>query len=465
MVETTEVDLLVIGSGPAGQRAAFQGAKLGKKVLVVEAGEYIGGGCLNSGTIPSKAMRQAIVTLTRCNERKFADSWINPELSLFAVKSRMEHIQKEQRETLRDQFHRNQIFFVHGFARFKDPYTMEILNKGRVTIQVKASYIVLATGSVPRNPMEVPFDGERLLDSTAFLDLKSLPKRLVVLGAGIVGTEYASFFTVLGVSVLLLDKKDVLLGFLDREIREVFSLELQRLGLEFIGEKCPEKIERFENEVQVKCTDGSVYSGDVLLYALGRVANTKGLCLEKVGVEVCEEGFVKVDKYFRTSLSHVYAVGDVVGSPALAAASFEQGRLAAQHMFGTESCAFPEVFPVGIYTIPEISFVGESEVSLREKDIDFVSGHARFCELARGEIETNEMGLLKMLICKKTRKIMGVHIVGRRATELVHLGQIAIHFNATVDFFADRIFNYPTYSEAYIVAALDAVNKLAPLAL
>ncbi|WP_108623754.1 Si-specific NAD(P)(+) transhydrogenase [Candidatus Similichlamydia epinepheli] len=454
-----EVDLLVIGSGPAGQRAAIQGAKLGKKVLVVEDGEHIGGGALNAGTFPSKAMRHAVVTLTRWHERKFDSCW-TPEASFVEIKERIGCILDERRSVIKNQFDRNGVIFTHGVARFRDPYSIEIVRDGNVIAEVKFRFVVLATGSVPRNPMDVPFDGERLLDSTALLDIKKLPKKMIVLGAGIVGTEYASIFNLLGVSVLLLDKRDVLLGLIDREIREVFQSELSKLGLEFLGNKSPDRIIRNVDSVSVTCTDGSSYSAEVLLYALGRVANTKHLRLDCTGVEMNSRGFINVNSKFQTSIPHIYAAGDVIGHPSLAATSFEQGRLAVRYIFGEETADFPEIFPVGIYTIPEISFVGESEFSLQEKDISFVVGYAHFCELARGVIEANTCGLLKMFVCRNSRRILGVHIVGRRATDLIHIGQMAIHFSAQVDFFADRVFNYPTYSEAYIIAAINASSKL-----
>lgn len=459
MQEVT-VDLIVIGSGPAGQTAAIQAAKLGKKVVVVEK-EKIGGASLNSGTIPSKSLREAIIASTHFHDRHFAQQRANSQgAGINELNERLQRILSEKRALLRAQFDANGVLILFGTARFQDPHLIEVVNQGVTTHIVKAPFVILGSGSKPRTPLNVPFDRDVILDSTALLTRDHLAKSMIVLGAGIVGTEYASFFAALGVEVTLVDRKDRPLAFLDREIGQLLQDDLAQMGLQFVGQKEPAEITRVDQRARVVFTDGSSMEADVLLYSLGRVANTDDLSLERADLQVNKAGFIPVNDLFQTQKSHIYAIGDLIGPPALASTSMEQGRLAARHAFGQRTHHFPTFYPVGIYTIPEISYCGFTEEELLALGYRFEVGRARYDELARGFIDGGMTGLFKILFHPETLEILGIHIVGRSATEAIHVGQVAMSFRAHLDYFVDHIFNYPTYGEGYRVAALNGLNKI-----
>lgn len=453
------VDLIVIGSGPAGQTAAIQAAKLGKRVVVVEK-EKIGGASLNSGTIPSKSLREAIIGLTNFNDRYFAKKPNPQKATINELDSRLNRIIEEKRASLKKQFDANDITLLQGTASFRDPHQIEVVIDGQLTHLIKAQFVMLGSGSKPRTPLNVPFDKDVILDSTALLTMDHLPKSMIVLGAGIVGTEYASFFAALGVDVTLVDRKDRLLGFLDHEIGQLLFDELAQLGLKFVGMKEPAEIKRIENRAQVSFADQSSMEADLLLYSLGRVANTDELSLSNAGLKINKSGFIPVNDLFQTEQPHIYAIGDLIGPPALASTSMEQGRLAARHAFGQKTHHFPNFYPVGIYTIPEISYCGYTEEELQNLGYRYEVGRARYDELARSFIEGGMTGLFKILFHPETLEILGVHIVGRSASEVIHIGQVAMSFHAHLDYFVDHIFNYPTHAEGYRVAALNGLNKI-----
>jgi NAD(P) transhydrogenase len=461
-VEQLYADFVVIGSGPAGQKAAIQAAKLKKSVIVIDKDQYPGGASLNSGTIPSKSLREAILDLTGFYQRSFyADQAIKHEVSINDLNFRLHRILEEQRNMLRRQFEKNKIQLLHGCAQFEDDHNVLVLdNQKQVQYSVKGEFFLIAGGSKPRNPLHVPFDNEKILDSTRLLSIDHVPKTLLVLGGGIIGSEYASFFAALGTEVTVIDKREHLLPLLDKEIGLHLQKALTAIGLKVAGNKELENIERKGNEVEVVCKDGSVFRSEMLLYALGRVANVDELKMDKIGIKVDRNGFIPVNALFQTVLPHIYAAGDVIGAPALASTSMEQGRLAARHAFGAPTHHFPTFYPIGIYTIPEISSCGYTEEQLQALGFRYEIGRAYYYEIARNQISGNDPGMFKILFHADTLEILGIHIIGRAATEVIHIGQVAMSFNARIDYFIAQVFNYPTYAEGYRIAALNGYNKI-----
>jgi NAD(P) transhydrogenase len=462
-MEEINANLVVIGSGPAGQKAAIQAAKLGKKVFVIEKMLEPGGNCLFNGTIPSKTLREAILDLTRFNERHiFPNHYIHlEEVSISDLTRRLQQVMVEERNLLIRQFKKNGIQFIEGNARFENPHMIIVIDKDyRLSHQIKSEIFIIATGSQPRNPIGVPFDSDVILDSTRLLGIEKIPKTMLVLGGGIVGSEYASFFAALGTEVTIIDKREHILPLLDPEIGVMLQTALTDLGLKFKGNKEPVEIRREGDHAFAKFKDGSTLTADCLLYALGRQANVDTLHIENAGIAINEKGYIPVNALFQTIIPHIYAVGDVIGGPSLASTSMEQGRLAARQALGIDTHTFPEIYPLGIYTIPEISSVGYTEIDLQELGFRYEVGRAYYYELARSHITGSNVGMFKLLFHPDTLELLGVHIIGRAATELIHIGQMAISFRARIDYFIDQIFNYPTYSEGYRVAALNGINKI-----
>lgn len=461
-MEELRVDYVVIGSGPAGQKAAIQAAKLGKKVVIVEKDLFPGGASLNSGTIPSKSLRESILDLTEFYKKNFyAQFGEEKVISVNDLNYRLNKILVEQRKGFMRQIEKNQIRLLLGIAVFEDKEHMIVVNDDyEVLFRIQFTRCLIATGSKPRNPISVPFDKERILDSTSLLSIDAVPSSMIVLGGGIIGTEYASFFAALGTEVTILDKKEHLLSLLDLEIGMHLQKALSTLGLRFFGNKEVDKIERRDGQVCVYCKDGEEVVADVLLYALGREANVQHLCIDKVGIALNEQGYISVNPLFQTVVPHIYAAGDVIGSPALASTSMEQGRLAARHAFGVDTHYFPNFYPIGIYTIPEISSCGYTEEELKSLGFRYEVGRAYYYEIARNQIAGNDPGMFKILFHADTLEILGVHIIGRAATEVIHIGQVAMSFRAKIDYFIDQVFNYPTYAEGYRIAALNGHNKV-----
>jgi NAD(P) transhydrogenase len=461
-MESISVDLAVIGSGPAGQKGAIQAAKLNKSVVLIEKDIVPGGYCLNSGTIPSKSLREAIIDLTRYNERSFYGSSCLREVTIGDLNFRLNTVLEGERAILLRQFKKNHIHFLQGEAKFDGPNTLVVQeSQGRECYYVEAQKVLIATGSEPRNPMNIPFDAEVILDSNRLLSIEYVPKTMLVLGGGVIGSEYASFFAALGSKVHVLDKRERLLPTLDAEIGMHLQAGLKEIGLDFLPHKTPRRIERARHRARVTCEDGSVYEADVLLYALGREANVKTMQLERAGILLNEKGYIPVNSFFQTNVSHIYAAGDVIGYPALASTSMEQGRLAVRHAFGVSTHTFPTFFPLGIYTIPEISCCGYTEEELQIKGINYEVGRAYYYEIARSHITgSSHLGMFKILFNKDTLEVLGVHIVGRNATEVIHIGQVAMSFGGKLDYFVDQVFNYPTFAEGYRIAALNGLNKV-----
>lgn len=463
-MEEIFIDIVVIGSGPAGQKAAIQAAKLGKHVLVIETEPDPGGNSLFTGTIPSKTFRESILAMTRFYERRFFGQ--KPEMMDISIKElngRLNHVIEDEKEVVHRQLRKNGIRVVRGTARFENPNALFVLDHDdRLLYQVKASYFIIATGSQPRHPKGVPFDNEIILDSSTLLRIDKVPKSMIVLGGGIIGSEYASFFAALGTEVNVIDRRENMLPMLDIEIGIHLQTALTDIGLKFRGNKEPDEIAVVDGKAFVRFKDGSTLTADVLLYALGRTANIASLQVDNAGIQVTEKGYVVVNALFQTNVPHIYAVGDVIGGPSLASTSMEQGRLAARHACGAEIHYFPTFYPIGIYTIPEISSCGYTEEELKALGVHYEVGRAYYYEIARSHIagDNLELGMFKLLFHAETLEILGVHIIGRGATEVVHIGQVAASFNAKITYFIDQIFNYPTYAEGFRIAALNGMNKI-----
>ncbi len=458
-----EVDFAVVGSGPAGQKAAIQVSKLGKKAVIIEEGNHLGGACLNSGTIPSKTLREAVLVLSRFHEKSFYGEGQLPkgEIAISDLNFRLNRVLLDQREMVERQMVRNDIACVHGFASFKDSNTLSISDpSGKVHTEVRANYILLSTGSKPRRPDDIPFDGEVIVDSTTLLKLEKIPQSMIVLGGGVIGSEYASFFAALGCEVTVIDRKDHILPMLDREIGLHLQDSLTRLGMTFIRNAEPEKIFRKGDKGVVVLKDGMHVEGDVVLYALGRRANVTGMGLENVGISLDERGYIPVNDLYQTVNPSIYAAGDVIGGACLASTSMEQGRLAARHAMGSERNYYLRHFPFGIWTIPEIACIGRTEEELQKLGFRYEVGRGYYYETARGHISSAKTGLFKILFHAETLEILGIHIIGRAACELIHIGQVAMSFKAHIDYFIDHVFNYPTFAEGYRIAALNGLNKI-----
>lgn len=461
-MEELKCDFIVIGSGPAGQKAAIQAAKFGKKVIVLEKDKDPGGASLNSGTIPSKSLREAILDLTNFNQRSFyGKDYLRKDITITELNYRLFKVLAEERELVITQFKRNDVRLIFGTAHFKNENQVIVRDReGNESYEITGEMILIATGSSPRDPEGVPFDGKIILDSTGLLAIDKVPASMIVLGGGIIGSEYASFFSALGTNVTVIDKKDRMLGLLDAEIGAHLQKSLTDIGLKFVGGKELSEVERVNGKGRVTCKDGYQLEADTVLYALGRVANVQSLKIENAGIHLNKDGHIPVNALFQTVTPNIYAAGDVIGAPALASTSMEQGRLAARQAFGAKSNHFPSVYPIGIYTIPEISSVGYTEEQLQNMGFHYEVGRAYYYEIARGHISGSLTGLFKILFHADTLEILGVHIIGRSATELVHIGQVAMTFNAHLDYFIEHIFNYPTLAEGYRIAALNGINKI-----
>src|SRR5579862_6416303 len=456
-------DLIVIGSGPAGQKGAICAAKLRKKVAVVDRHMMIGGVCVHTGTIPSKSVREAIFQLTGIAVRTFYGNNYrgNGDVSLQDLSFRVTSIVSRETDVIRAQLKRNGVAVYQGLARFVDPHTIEIEGEGE-KITLRGDNVLIACGTRPARSADIPFDGKRILDTDEFTKIDSVPKEIIVVGAGVVGLEYASFMAALGAEVTLIDQRPVILDFVDREIIEALSYHLRQMGTTFrLGEKVTRVGYDPERDlVFAELESGKKVRGDVLLYAVGRQANGDQICLEAAGLKADPRGKITVNASYQTEVPHVYAAGDVIGFPALASTSMEQGRLASCRMFGAPSENMQELFPYGIYTIPEISMVGQTEEKLTAAKVPYEVGISKYAELAKSMMLGDETGMLKLLFNRETRKLLGVHAIGQRATEIIHIGQAVLAYGGSIEYFRDTVFNYPTLAEAYKVAALDGLNKL-----
>ncbi|HLU58423.1 MAG TPA: Si-specific NAD(P)(+) transhydrogenase [Pseudonocardia sp.] len=461
-----DYDLLVIGSGPGGQKAAIAAAKLGKRVCVAERRSMMGGVCVNTGTIPSKTLREAVLYLTGFTQRDLygASYRVKSDITIADLLARTQHVVGREIEVVRNQLLRNHVEIITGTARFEDEHTVTVQGEGRGDrTTVTAANIVIATGTKPARPSEVEFDDEHVLDSDGVLKLQRVPGSMVVVGAGVIGIEYASMFAALGTRVTVVEKRPSMLDFCDPEVVESLKFHLRDQAVTFrFGEEVA-KVEVTSRGTVTSLASGKRIAADMVMYSAGRQGVTDELDLEKAGLEADQRGRITVDKQYRTQVPHIFAVGDVIGFPALAATSMDQGRLAAYHAFGEPVRELQELQPIGIYTVPEISFCGRTEAELTAAAVPYEVGMSRYRELARGAIVGDSYGMLKLLVSTDDRTLLGVHVFGTGATDLVHIGQAIMGCGGTVDYLVDTVLNYPTLSEAYKVAALDATNKIRAL--
>jgi len=457
-------DLVVIGSGPAGRRAAIQAAKLGKSVLVIENRLRLGGVSVHTGTIPSKTLRETVLNLSGWRERGFygLSYRVKKDIEGKDLGARLRKTLDYEIEVLEHQFARNGVRTFGGMARFRDERHVTVTDHAGDEHVFGFDFAVIAVGTAPYRPPNIVFDDHTVMDSDSLVTELRVPRSLTVVGAGVIGIEYATIFSALDVPVTIIEPRDNFLDFIDREIIEEFTHDLRQRGLTIrLGGKV-EKVERDGQGWAIAIlSDGRQVRSDMLLYAAGRVGATAGLGLEHCGVVPDERGRLKVDPAtFQTQIRHIYAAGDVIGFPALASTSMEQGRIAALHAFNASMPPAPQFFPYGIYAVPEISTIGLTEAQVRAQNIPYECGVARFRETSRGHIMGLQSGMMKMIVSLETRKLLGVHIVGEGATELIHIGQAVLNLGATLDYFVENTFNYPTLAEAYKIAALDAWNRM-----
>jgi NAD(P) transhydrogenase len=460
-----EYDLAVVGSGPAGHRAAIQAAKVRKRVIVIERNPIIGGVCINTGTIPSKTLREAVLYLSGYREHSMygASYRVKERITLSDLLFRIDGVVRHEIDVSRHQLQRNGVEIACGTASFQDRHTLVVSSSDGNRL-VSAANIVLAVGTHPAKDKSMLLDGVNVFTSDDILQISELPRSLAVIGAGVIGCEYASMFAQLDVQVTLIDSRPRLLPFVDHEIADTLAYHLRekrvtlRLGEKVTGVEVAES--NGLSRVRIHLGSGKQIMTDKVLSSMGREGSTKSLNLEAVGINPDNRGRLTVNEYFQTSVPHIYAAGDVIGFPSLASTSAEQGRIAACHAFGVPAEHAPELLPYGIYTIPEISYVGRNEEELTEQDIPYEIGKARYDEIARGKIVGDSMGLLKLVFHRETHDLLGVHALGEGACELVHIGQAVLSLGGKVDYFIGTVFNYPTLAECYKTAAFDGINRL-----
>jgi len=459
-----QYDLLVIGSGPSGQRAAVSAVKKGKRVALVEMRNVVGGVCINTGTIPSKTMREAVLHLSGYNYRSIygMNYRVKEKITMSDLAFRVQHVIKTEVDVTEAQLSRNGVDVMTGIASFVDDHHVRVKGVSGESVY-EAEKIVIAVGTKPADSPKVPINGRTIINSDQIMDLQALPKTLIVVGGGVIGVEYTCMFAALGVRVTLVEKRPRLLEFADQEIVEALSYHLRDSRVTMRLHEEVESVEELADSTVVANLESKKrISGDALLYAVGRQGNIDELNLGAAGIEADNRGRIPVDKDFRTKVPHIFAVGDVIGFPSLASVSMEQGRIAVERAFGDEGLqSNPSFYPYGIYTIPEISFIGKTEEQLTEEDVPYEVGVAYYREIARGQIRGDTTGRLKLIFHRETRKILGVHIIGEGAAELVHIGQAVMVLGGVVDYFIDTVFNYPTLAECYKAAAFNGINRLA----
>jgi NAD(P) transhydrogenase len=461
-----DFDLVVIGSGPGGQKAAIAAAKLDRRVAIVERPDMLGGVCLNTGTIPSKTMREAVLYLTGLDQREmYGQSYrVKDEITIADLATRTRHVVSRENDVVRSQLVRNRVTILCGTGSLTGPHEIAVDDgRGQARV-VTADAIVIATGTAPARPSSVAFDERTIIDSDGIVHLERVPRTLVVVGAGVIGIEYASMFAALGSKVTVVEQRDRMLEFCDLEVVEALKFHLRDLAVTFRFGETVASVEATHGGAIATLRSGKRIPTDVLMYSAGRQGMTDQLNLAAAGLEADHRGRIKVDEFFRTTVPHIYAVGDVIGFPALAATSAEQGRLAAHHACGEPVNTAHQLQPIGIYSIPEISFIGRTEDQLTADCVPFEVGVSRYRELARGQIIGDSYGVLKLLVSPEDHTLLGVHVFGTQATELVHIGQAVMGCGGTVDYLVDAVFNYPTLAESYKVAALDATNKMRQMA-
>ena len=456
-------DLIVIGSGPAGEKAAIQAARLHKSVAIVERQSVQGGVCIHTGTIPSKTLRETVVYIAGLRQRSVfgMTGGVKPNITVRELMYRKDQVVQQELDVIQQNMARHRIEVIHGTGRIADPHTVEVTGGGGKQRILNADFIVISTGTRPHHPESIAFDHKYIYDSESIINLDIIPQTLTIIGGGVIGCEYASIFAHLGIRVTVIDPRDRLLSFLDHEISDNLTYLMRKYGITlYLGESANEVfVER--DQVATVTSRGRKVVSDRLMYAAGRAGNIESLGLTELGIETDSHGIVRVDENYRTRVPNVYAVGDVIGFPSLASVSMDQGRLASLHAFGCDDIrCLNTLLPFGIYTIPAVSIVGETEESLMASGTNYEVGIARYFELARGQIINDHDGMLKIIFDPESKRIYGVHIIGERATELIHIGQAVMTLGGTLDYFLNTVFNYPTMSEAYKVAALDGFARV-----
>jgi NAD(P) transhydrogenase len=462
VASSQDFDLIVIGCGPAGEKAAAQAAYFGKRVAVIEGAKHVGGSCINTGTVPSKTLRESALYFSGLKQRGLygIDYSLKENLTIDDFMHHEREVVEMERERILKNLDLHHIELVRGRAAFEDAHTVSVSGANGIR-QLRGDVILISTGSKPHRPSEIAFDDVRVFDSDTFLQMERIPQSLAVIGGGVIGCEYASMFVALGVQVTLVDGRDRLLPFLDAEISERLRLRLAGIGMQFWFNERPVKVERTASGVQFVMKSGKTLQTESALFAAGRRAAVDGLALEKAGLAVNAHGYISVDEHYRTAVPHIYAAGDVIGFPALASTSMEQGRVAVCHAFDFKyKQRVASMLPMGIYTIPEISAAGETEESCKEKKIDYCVGRALYANNARGHIIGDTAGMLKLVFARADKKLLGVSIIGESATELIHIGMMVLDHNGTIDEFIEQVFNYPTLSETYKYAAYEGLGNL-----
>jgi NAD(P) transhydrogenase len=455
-------DLIVIGCGPAGEKAGAQAAYFGKRVAVIERAGVPGGSCINTGTVPSKTLRESALYFSGLSQRGLygIDYSLRENLTVHDFMHHEREVVEMERRRMLKNLELHKIAYMQGQACFEDAHTIALQNNGKL-LRLRGEVILISTGSKPHRPAEISFDDVHTFDSDTFLRMDRLPKSLAVIGGGVIGCEYASMFVALGTKVTLVDGRDRLLPFIDSEIADTLRHRLEELGMEFWFHERPVKVENSASGATLHMKSGNKLDVDAALFAAGRRAAVDGLGLEKAGLVLNDRGYIPVDENYRTAASNIYAAGDVIGFPALASTSMEQGRVAVCHAFGFKyKQRVASMLPMGIYTIPEISAAGETEDSCKEKNVPYCVGRARYANNARGHIAGDTSGLLKLIFSSKDKKLLGVSIIGENATELIHIGMVVLDNGSTIDEFIEQVFNYPTLSEMYKYAAYDGLGNL-----
>jgi NAD(P) transhydrogenase len=458
-------DLIVIGSGPAGQRAAIQAAKAGKKVALIEKREVLGGVCINTGTIPSKTMREAVIHFSGFHYQAIygMNYRVKEKITMADLSFRVQYVIRTEIDVTQSQLSRNNVEMLTGQATFVDATHIDVENS-RGKSRIEAPSVIIGVGTKPAASTKVPVNGRNIIDSDQILSMTDMPRTLIVVGGGVIGVEYTCMFAILGVRVILVEKRPRLLEFADSEMVEALSYHLRDSRVTMRLNEEVESVEESAGCVVATLQSKKKITGDALLYAVGRQGNVDELNLQAAGIAADSRGRIKVDADFRTSQPNIFAVGDVIGFPSLASVSMEQGRIAAGRALGVPLQSKPAFYPYGIYTIPEISFIGKTEEQLTDEDVPYEVGVAYYREIARGQIRGDTTGRLKLIFHRETRLLLGVHIIGEGACELIHIGQAVMILGGTVEYFVETVFNYPTLAECYKAAAFNGLNKLSRVA-
>jgi len=462
-MNNADFDLFVIGSGPAGQHAALHAARMGKRVGIIERKPRIGGAGLQTGTIPSKALREVAYLASRAGQRgmrgAFTGEMLHQHGLLAEAIRHKEMVIAQQESVILNRLMHSGVALIPGEASFIDEHTLNVLTPNGKERQLRAATIVLATGSRPRRPSDVPFDKKTVLDSTSILKLRHLPRALTVVGGGVIACEFTCIFAALGVEITMVDSHHQILSYLSEDVASALADAMLSMGVTFHMNSYAVSIRRDNEQIHTQLESGKKLVSDALLYAQGREPNSSYLKLQRAGVQVMN-GWIEVNDYFQSNVPHIYAVGDLIGRPALAATGMEQGRMAVMHAFGEKTPEMASNMPMAIYTIPEVSYVGKTEKELQAENVDYVVGRGKFSDSARGQIIGDETGMLKLNVEQNSQRILGVHIVGESASELIHIGQLVMNLNGTVTDLVRNVFNYPTLAECYKLAALDCLSQI-----